>query len=76
MNFNDEQQIMRAVRQRDDAALAAVVKRLPTFDRDYDEVRNVVESAGGGRFVSMGRIRMGTTTICDHLGTAKVEEAT
>jgi len=76
MRYSDEQRISQAVHQRDATALAAAVKRLPSYDRDYSEVRNVVESAGGGRFVGASRIRMGTTTITNRLGQAQVQEET
>ncbi len=76
MNYSDEARISRAVRQRDDAALAAAVRRLPAYDRDYDVVQNVVESAGGGRYVRPERIRLGTTTIYNRLGRAELQEAT
>jgi len=41
MNYTIEQKISYAVRQRNDIALAAAVKHLPVWDRDYDEIRNV-----------------------------------
>ena len=75
MNYTIEQKISYAVRQRDDIALAAAVKHLPVWDCDYDEIRNVVESAGGGRFVG-SHIRMGTTIIDNQNGQARVREET
>ena len=76
MRYSDEQRISQAVHQRDATALAAAVKRLPSYDRDYSEVRNVVESAGGGRFVHFGYICMDETRITNRLGKAEVREET
>lgn len=72
MNFADEQRIARAIRQRDAAALADAVSHLPRYDREYDEVVNVIESAGGSRYVRVSQVRMDNVTIEDHLGDAVV----
>lgn len=46
MNYADEQRIARAVRQRDPQALADAVKNLPRYNREYDEVVNVIDPPG------------------------------
>ena len=76
MNYTDEQRIAHAVRHHDDAALAEAVRRLPSYDRDFEDVSKAVENAGGSRYVGFSRIRMGDTTIENRLGRPVVKTAT
>lgn len=70
MNYSDEQRIRRAVYQRDAMALADAIERLPSYDRDYDDIADVVERAGG--VVNCDRIRLGHTTVYNRFGRAVV----
>ncbi len=76
MNWNDEQRLRRAVRRRDDAALAEAVRRLPGYERDYDQVKRVIDEESGGRLVGFDKIRLGRTIIRNRFGRAEVVEET
>ena len=76
MNYTDEQRITHAVRHHNAAALAEAVKRLPSYDRNFEDVSKLVEDAGGARYVRYSRIQMGDTTIENHLGRPVVKTAT
>lgn len=76
MNYAAEQRITSAVRRRDSTALAEAVKRLPSYDRDYDEVADVIAAAGGSRYIRLSEIRLGDTSIRNRMGRAEVVKRT
>jgi len=78
MNWQNERRIRDAIRSGNAQELHDAVSCLPSYDRDFDAVKQVVEDAGGSRYIRGITDRIvvsdpcdGTTTISNKFGTAQ-----
>lgn len=65
LDYKTEIKLQRALRSRDDEALAEVAERAKRLGESFDDMKQAVEDAGYGRFIKRDTIALDNTVVSE-----------